>query len=167
MKAGISQRVIDRTFFENLEPDEQRNWQYFSAEAFYRYPISRSLRLRSGVSFAGRNDNDTGRFSYQEISPSLELRYKTERVLLNLSGSYVDRNFQNLQATNTDNEEIGLLNLKYYRFRLALEYPITKHLTLTGDSYLISRVSNKTKLNSLVFRGYENYYTGIGLKMNL
>ena len=110
-----------------------------------------------------RIDNDRGSFTYSQLRPSVELRYKTETFMAQLNGSYTNRGFNSLNATDVFGEVTGKLNLKYYRLRLEIEQKIGKNLYLTSDAYMINRESNRKNLNTTGFRSYQYFYAGIGL----
>ncbi|NQY06881.1 MAG: hypothetical protein HRT68_12010 [Flavobacteriaceae bacterium] len=163
VEASFSKRFYERNYFDPEEADETRNWTYFTAEPFYRIPITEKWRVRAGLEWQRRIDNDRGSFTYSQLRPSVELRYKTETFMAQLNGSYTNRGFNSLNATDVFGEVTGKLNLKYYRLRLEMEQKIGKNLYLTSDAYMINRESNRKNLNTTGFRSYQYFYAGIGL----
>ena len=167
IETGFSNRQYTRTFVDPEEPATVRNWNYFYAEGFYRYPVTRELRIRPGFRYMIRTDTDTGRFSYSEIRPSVEISYNGERFSADFNASYVDRTFDQLRAVDTDNNDLGRLQFQYLRLRLDLEHAITDNLALVGTFYMNNRESNRTRETSLLFRSYNYNYSGIGLRFTL
>ncbi len=164
IEAQLSKRLYERTYFEPEVPKETRDWSYIVLEPFYRWPVSKNWRLRGGVEWSKRKDNNKGTFTYRQIRPSLELRYKNEKWLIETEGSYTIRDFDGLNATNSAEEILGKLNFKYYRLKVDIEYELGRKLYLTANMYVNNRNSNRTNINTITFRSYDYYYAGIGLR---
>lgn len=164
IEVEYEKRLFDRTYYEDPTLNETRDWSYLTLEPFYRWPITNKWRLRGGLEWSKRTDNDNGTFTYNQLRPSLELRYKTESFMVEAVGSYANRDYEQLNATNTNGEVLGKLNLKYYRLRANMDKKIGKNLYLTATAYTTNRVSNRTNGTTTAFRSYDYFYGGIGLK---
>ena len=143
--------------------NEKFTWRDFSSELFYRYPVTEQWQLRFSVAYKGRNDSEK-KFTYGQYKPALSIRYKTTDLLLNLTGNYVSRTYKTLRATASDNSDLGKLKYQYYQLRLEGELKLNKKLSIITNSFLNTRDSNKTNINSIYFRSYKTFYAGLGIR---
>lgn len=163
IEASFMNRFFTRSFVED-EPNTNRNWSYITLEPFYRIPLTEKWRVRPALEWSKRIDNDQGTFTYSQIKPSLEVRYKTDKWLVETTASLTNRKYSQLRATNSGGEDLGNLELKYYRLRVNAERKISKSLSITSEVYVNNRVSNRTDVASSFFRSYDYFYAGIGLR---
>jgi len=167
VEASFNKRHYKRVFFDGLEATTKRDWSYIDVEGFYRYPITENWQLRPSFQYMTRVDNDAGRFTYTQVKPTIAVSYNAESFSMDVTASYTNRNYDQLRATNTNGDDLGLLKFKYYRLRVNAEKQIAHNLFITANAYVNIRESNRTNQNSLIFRGYDHFYVGFGLKINL
>lgn len=140
------------------------NWKDVSARMFYRYPLTKELDLSPDFEYKIRSDSNNDKFSYQQFKPSLNLTYKNKKADVNLIGSYINRKYKTLEATDNNWTSLGKLTYQYYQVKLESEYRLNKKLSLTLLGFLNNRMSNKTNINSIYFRGYDYYKISLGIK---
>ena len=140
------------------------NWRDLSAEVFYKYPISRPIDLRGSLSYKSRKDSNADRFSYNQISPALSLRYKKKTWDANFTTSYTLRNYKTIEAINIDEDNVGTLEYQYLRFNFNIEKSITKKFTVFLDGNIANRNSNRTDINSIFFRSYDYTNVSVGIR---
>jgi len=140
------------------------NWKDVSARMFYRYPLTKELDLSPDFEYKIRSDSNNDKFSYQQFKPSLNLTYKNKKADVNLIGSYINRKYKTLEATDNNWTSLGKITYQYYQVKLESEYRLNKKLSLTLLGFLNNRMSNKTNINSIYFRGYDYYNISLGIK---
>ena len=164
---GIEGGVITKFFNqkgETANTSNTFNWKDISAGIFYRYPITRELDLKPSLEYKTRIDSNTDKFSYNQLRPSLSLAYKNKKTGASLTGSYINRKYKTLEATDNNWSSLGKLKYQYFQVKLVGERKLNKKLSLTLTAYLNNRTSNKTNEKSIFFRAYDYYNVSIGLK---
>jgi len=140
------------------------NWKDISAGVFYRYPLTKKLDLKPSLEYKTRIDSNTDKFSYTQLKPSLNLAYKNKKTTLGLTGSYSNRTYKTLLATDTNWKKLGKLNYEYFQIKLSAERKLNKKLSIHVNGFINNRTSNKTNTKSMYFRSYNYYNLSIGCK---
>jgi len=164
---GIEASFINKYFQQKNQVEntnEKFNWKDVSVGAFYRYPVTKKLDVKPLFTFKKRIDSKNDKFTYTQLKPSLNIAYKTTKIHFDVIGSYVNRKYKTLEATNTDWNKLGKLKYTYYQLKVVAKMKLNKKLSVVSKSYINNRTSNKTNMKSIYFRDYNYYYTGIGLK---
>lgn len=164
IRANFNNRKYLRTDLEDNENNLRRNWNFTTLQGFYRYPVSEVLTLEPAMAWNTRTDLDNGRFTYSQLEPSLRLRYRDEIFTAEAQASYAIRNFEQLRATDSDNNDLGLLQFNYTRINLDVTHKLSDNLSIAFDLNVNIRESNRTNVERVLFRGFDYYYTGIGLQ---
>lgn len=165
VRLGYTNRDYQITNFSDGS-NSNRTWTYIDAGVFYKLPISKQWYIQPELSYQKRTDKTNGIFGYSQIRPEVNISYESARFEINFMTSYTSRSFNNLNASNEDEEVIGNLDYDYWRVRANMEYILNKRFSLVFDGYLIDRVSNNTDITTTAFRSYTNSYVGFGLKYN-
>ncbi|RNC87651.1 MAG: hypothetical protein ED556_00215 [Winogradskyella sp.] len=139
-------------------------WQDASVQLFYKYPISKPIDIKAMLAYKIRKDNNDDAFSFKEISPALHLRYNTKSWDANFTTSYTLRNYDTIEATNSNDEFLGELEYKYIRFNLNIEKEINDKWTVFLNGNFTNRNSNRTNINSVFFRSYDYSDVSLGVK---
>ncbi|PHS07534.1 MAG: hypothetical protein COA88_08405 [Kordia sp.] len=140
------------------------NWKDMSATLFYRYPITKKLYLKPSFEYKTRIDSNKDKFSYTQLKPSLNLAYKNNKMTLGLTGSYSNRTYKALIATDNSWNKLGELNYQYFQLKLGVERKFNKKFSITASGFLNNRTSNKTNTKSMYFRAYSYYNLCVGFK---
>lgn len=164
---GIEGSFINKFFQQkNLTTNvtAKFNWKDINAGIFYRYPLTNKLDIKPFLEYKTRIDSNKDKFSYTQLKPSLNLAYKNKKMTLGLTGSYSNRTYKTLLATDTKWNKLGKLNYHYFQVKLEAERKLNKKLSITANGYLNNRTSNKANTKSMYFRGYNYYNISVGFK---
>ncbi|NRB59615.1 MAG: hypothetical protein HRU50_06675 [Winogradskyella sp.] len=163
--SGINASFIQRQYnIETVNEDddfnkEHRTWNLLSVRGFYKMQLSKTITIYPSLAYTKRLDLSDDRFGYNEITPKLYVSYSKEKLNLSLLASYAKRNFTDLIVNDND-----LLSYDYLRLKCNTSYKFSNHWSFVSQAYFIDRGSNNENLSSMIFRSYNNYYLGIGLK---
>jgi len=164
---GIEATYLNKFFNQReLITDELNtfNWKEITSRLFYRYPITKDFDVTPSFKYKSRVDSNDDKFSYNQRKYSLLLEYKNNHTRLGITGSYIDRNHKTLEANDSNWDYLGLLEYKYFQLKLTGEEKLSKSLSLTLNSLIDNRISNKTNQKSIFFRSYEYSNVSGGLK---
>lgn len=164
---GITLQYTNRdyditNFSDNSSSD--RTWQYFDAGVFYKLPLNKKWSVTPRISYQKRNDKTNDVFGYSQIRPELLFAHTSEKINARFTVNYTKRNFDNLDAENSDGDVVGNLAYDYWRIRSTFEYKLNNRLSVVSEAYLLDRASNNTDVNTTAFRSYITNYVGLGLK---
>ncbi len=165
--AYYKKRLYD-TF--NAEEDPQfgrRDWDYAKLTAFYELPLTATLEIEPQLTLYSRIDRLENRSGFNQYGPGMRLRFDNDKTKISALVKYLIRDYTDIQAPSSS-DPIGLLKYQYFDFSVNFEHQLPiKGLLFTGTVYNRFRETNTTNLASRSFRGYRNYYGGVGLKWKI
>ncbi|MEM8909425.1 MAG: hypothetical protein AAGD05_16380, partial [Bacteroidota bacterium] len=88
-----SNRFYRRTFFDEDRAPRDRPMQYLDLALFYHLPVSKYLTLKTQVAFRRGVDKNTGRFSYHQYKPTVEVQYKKKTLKIDVSVHYIHKDY--------------------------------------------------------------------------
>ncbi|MEM8999867.1 MAG: hypothetical protein AAGB24_06350 [Bacteroidota bacterium] len=155
----------------NTEEDPQngtRNWDYAKGTVFYELPLSATLEVEPQLAYFGRFDRLEDRSGFHQYGPGLRFRFDNDKTKVSVSLKYQIRDYTAIAAQ----DDLGALEekLRYQYTDISINFEQEsgiEGLLLTGTIYSRWRETNTTALGSRSFRGYRNYYAGVGVKWQL
>ncbi|QTE23265.1 hypothetical protein [Polaribacter cellanae] len=152
----------------STKPNKERNWNLIYAMAFYQYPISKKLKVKSGYYYLTRIDKLNNKSGYKQHGPSLQIKFRSKKTILSTSFKYLSRNYANLKSKNNDGFIGEKIKYKYFEFSANMSHKLGKNgFYLTANAYSMLRSTNFTNIRARSFRGYRNQYAGVGVKWEL
>ena len=160
--------VIDDEEEEEMEFEEEdfeektRNWNYFRNNIEYNFAgKEKKFRLTTGLYHIRRFDLDD-RNSYNEIASGFNMSYQFKKLSLSGSIKYSIRNYDTL-SPGAGNDV--LLQYRYIRSSVGIEYKLKPNRLLFLKGHLIDRTSNNPGTTSLAFRGFFNASVEAGISI--
>ncbi|MDE5421559.1 hypothetical protein L3073_05020 [Ancylomarina sp. DW003] len=159
----IKKRTYDTFNASETTSDGERNWGYIKMNAFYKYPVSKTLEVKPSFVYYVRSDkNDYSGF--KQFGPAIALKFDNKKTKIRSGLSYLTRNYASIAAKDNNGPTGEKIQYNYLDITFDAEHQIEENLSITATVYSRVRNTNYTDLDARSFRGYRNQYIGIGVK---
>ena len=154
--------ALSTSMDEELLDPERRIWHYAELEMKYKVEFADGkVALSIPLRYINRYDQIPNAFSFQEQSLGVELKLKDEGFLLVPSVRYSRRNYAQILGDQDLLKYDLIFGRLYYKKRLS---PIIETTFKVDWNF---RLSNRKRLDTRYFRGYNNYLIEAGIMYKL
>jgi len=167
LTAYVKKREYDTFNASEIDTDGERDWDYVKATLFYELPIGNRFKISPDLMYYKRIDNSTDRSGFDQYGPGVTMAFKSKLTRIRSSFSFITRNYDVIEARNTE-ELIGeKLKYEYANFGLDITHKIGNGFSISGTVFSRIRSTNYTDIDARSFRNYRNQYAGIGILWEL
>ncbi|MEM7161611.1 MAG: hypothetical protein AAF487_04140 [Bacteroidota bacterium] len=136
---------------------------YLDLGIFSKHQLNKKWTLSSSLDFQKRFDNEESRFGYTQLKPNLTLVFRGKSRFFKIKPAYVFRRFDSSLMANSDAAP-DRLQFDYFKLSFYLSQQLSNQFSLFAKGNFTDRRSNNLNEEMFIYRSYENWYAGIGIK---